>query len=45
MKVHYSPWGDAVTGLLWPEDDFVDVPSKFDIERTLTQVRRQQPPI
>lgn len=39
MKLHYSPLGEALTGLVWPEEEFVEVPSKFDIERTLTEVR------
>lgn len=39
MKLHYSPLGEAVTGLVWPEEAFLEVPSKFDIERTLTEVR------
>ena len=38
MKLYYSPLGEALTGFVWPEDEFVEVPSKFDIERTLTEV-------
>ena len=40
VDLHYrfAPWGDALTGLVWPEAPREYVPRPFDIERTLTEV-------
>jgi hypothetical protein len=38
MRFHYAPWGDALTGLVWQENPYEYVPTRFDIERTLTEV-------
>ena len=44
LRLHYAPWGEALTGLLWPEVPFECKDTKFDIERTLTQVAPRQLP-
>jgi len=38
MQYHYAPYGDALTGLLWPEGEYEYVPAKFDIDEMLTEV-------